>query len=112
MSQLRAHLVEQKAALHRKFVGTVLVWGEGKNGQLGLGRIDPKTKESYTLVENPTILPSLQNKQVRFLAAGCNHVMALTGPGDVYTWGMGRDGRLGHGDYNDRWEPTIVEKLR
>lgn len=38
--ELKAHLIEQRATLHRKFVGTVLVWGTGENGQLGLGQFD------------------------------------------------------------------------
>ncbi|CAM9708860.1 unnamed protein product, partial [Ectocarpus fasciculatus] len=27
----------------------------------------------------------------------------------VFSWGCGQDGRLGHGDYKDRWEPCRVE---
>ena len=87
-----------------------MVWGEGKNGQLGLGRLD-KHKNPLVLVEHPTPLVGLFNKEVRSLAAGSNHVLALTKHGTVYTWGMGKDGRLGHDDYDDRWEPTLVERL-
>lgn len=29
----------------------------------------------------------------------------------VYSWGYGKDGRLGHGDYKDRWEPCQVGGL-
>lgn len=29
----------------------------------------------------------------------------------AYSWGRGRYGRLGHGDYKDRWEPCRVEGL-
>lgn len=29
----------------------------------------------------------------------------------VFSWGRGRDGRLGHGDYKDRWEPCRVGGL-
>ena len=31
--------------------------------------------------------------------------------GHLYSWGCGMDGRLGHNDYYDRWEPTRVESL-
>lgn len=29
----------------------------------------------------------------------------------VFSWGRGQDGRLGHGDYKDRWEPCRVSGL-
>lgn len=29
----------------------------------------------------------------------------------VFSWGRGQDGRLGHGDYKDRWEPCRVNGL-
>lgn len=31
--------------------------------------------------------------------------------GVLMSWGSGRDGRLGHDDYRDRWDPTVVEPL-
>jgi hypothetical protein len=36
----------------------------------------------------------------------------LTNTGEVYTWGKGANGRLGHGDIADRKVPTLVEALR
>lgn len=88
----------------------MLVWGTGNNGQLGLGQFD-KQKQPITFKESPTPLVGLFGKQIRHLAAGSNHVLALTEHGSVYSWGMGKDGRLGHNDYYDRWEPTLIEKL-
>jgi alpha-tubulin suppressor-like RCC1 family protein len=29
----------------------------------------------------------------------------------VYTWGIGEDGQLGHGDYMSRSRPTKIQKL-
>ena len=64
-----------------------------------------------TRVENPTPIPFLMDKQVRSIAAGREHVLALTSTSQVYSWGSNTDGRLGHNDYSDRWTPTLVDKL-
>lgn len=32
--------------------------------------------------------------------------------GEVYTWGRGDDGRLGHGDNGWKFVPRLVEELR
>ena len=42
------------------------------------------------------------------VAAGDRHSMALTAAGDLYTWGRGMSGRLGHGDEVNRSVPTVV----
>ncbi|KAL6651738.1 hypothetical protein ACP70R_010663 [Stipagrostis hirtigluma subsp. patula] len=46
------------------------------------------------------------------VACGSYHVAVLTHAGEVYTWGKGANGRLGHGDIADRKVPTLVEALR
>ncbi|KAG8043983.1 hypothetical protein GUJ93_ZPchr0458g22335 [Zizania palustris] len=46
------------------------------------------------------------------IACGSYHVAVLTQNGQVYTWGKGANGRLGHGDIADRKAPTLVEALR
>ena len=35
----------------------------------------------------------------------------LCDPGELYTWGKGRYGRLGHGDSEDQLRPKLVESL-
>lgn len=37
--------------------------------------------------------------------------MALTADGEVYSWGMGDGGRLGHGDSKSRLEPQLIQAL-
>ena len=37
--------------------------------------------------------------------------MALAASGQLYSWGMGMDGRLGHGDIAHRDGPTLVAGL-
>ena len=44
--------------------------------------------------------------------AGGHHCLALTNDNQVYSWGEGDDGKLGHGDriYYDR--PKLIEALK
>jgi len=46
------------------------------------------------------------------VAAGSYHTMAVTDAGELFTWGDGRFGKLGHGDDNHKFVPTLVEGLR
>lgn len=39
------------------------------------------------------------------------HFLALTSDGEVYSWGNGDGGRLGHGDNNNKEEPTLIASL-
>ena len=44
------------------------------------------------------------------IAAGGAHSAALTSNGELYTWGKGRYGRLGHGDSEDQSKPKLVSE--
>ncbi|PNH05248.1 putative E3 ubiquitin-protein ligase, partial [Tetrabaena socialis] len=46
------------------------------------------------------------------VAAGDNHSGALTADGRVFTWGRGKYGQLGHGDWSNRSSPEPVSALR
>ena len=46
------------------------------------------------------------------MSAGGAHSAAITTLGRLYTWGKGRYGRLGHGDYDDQLKPKMVEALK
>ena len=39
-----------------------------------------------------------QGFRIRDVDAGSNHSAAVTSSGELYTWGLGEYGRLGHGD--------------
>ena len=45
------------------------------------------------------------------VSCGGAHSAAITGSGELYTWGKGRYGRLGHGDSEDQLKPKLVEAL-
>lgn len=48
--------------------------------------------------DRPRLVETLQGKGVVEIACGGAHSAAITSSGELYTWGKGRYGRLGHGD--------------
>ncbi|KAJ0879527.1 putative regulator of chromosome condensation 1/beta-lactamase-inhibitor protein II [Helianthus annuus] len=73
--------------------------GPEPNGQLGLGT----TEDSLV----PQKIEAFQGINVKMVAAGAEHTVAITEDGELYGWGWGRYGNLGLGDRNDR---NIPEK--
>lgn len=43
--------------------------------------------------------------------SGSRHEALVTEDGDVYTWGNGNHGNLGHDDYEDRYDYSILADL-
>ena len=43
------------------------------------------------------------------IALGFAHSLACTDGGDIYVWGLGRDGQLGLGTNRDKATPTLME---
>ena len=54
------------------------------------------------------MIESLQGKHVRDVACGSGHSAAITSNGELYTWGQGEHGRLGHGDLLNQTKPKLV----
>jgi len=66
--------------------------------------------EGVTRLTAPTRLPSpLGGERAVSVAAGGYHSLALTAGGVVWSWGFGGQGRLGHGDEEEQWQPKKVE---
>ncbi|KAF2296569.1 hypothetical protein GH714_000268 [Hevea brasiliensis] len=84
--------------------GQVFTMGSTVYGQLGNPCADGKLP---CLVED-----KLSGESVEEIACGAYHVAVLTSRNEVYTWGKGANGRLGHGDVEDRKTPTLVEALK
>ncbi|KAM0939747.1 putative chromatin regulator PHD family [Dioscorea sansibarensis] len=84
--------------------GHVFTMGSNVYGQLGNPQSDGKLP---CLVED-----KLVGESVADVACGSYHVAVLTTRSEVYTWGKGANGRLGHGDLEDRKAPTLVEALK
>ncbi|XP_010454214.1 PREDICTED: uncharacterized protein LOC104736008 [Camelina sativa] len=84
--------------------GHVYTMGSPVYGQLGNPHADGKVPAR---VEG-----KLHKSFVEEIACGAYHVAVLTSRTEVYTWGKGSNGRLGHGDADDRNSPTLVESLK
>ena len=82
--------------------GQLTSWGKGDNGELGLGRY-----VKYN--PSPAIIPRLRRTVVTQVAMGPHHVLAVDHEKRLYTWGSGAFGKLGHGDFYNRYSPNVVE---
>lgn len=78
--------------------GMVYGWGGNARGQIGVGYISPN-------VLNPVALPGLTN--VRSLAAGHAHALALRSDGTVWAWGSNQYGQLSTTGDNTRARPVV-----
>ncbi|RWS20768.1 E3 ubiquitin-protein ligase HERC2-like protein, partial [Leptotrombidium deliense] len=85
--------------------GRVYAMGYGASGRLGIGSSDS--------VANPTLIAGLQHVFVKKVAvnSGGKHCLALTADGDVFSWGEGDDGKLGHGNKASLDRPKLIEAL-
>ncbi|PSR88206.1 Ultraviolet-B receptor like [Actinidia chinensis var. chinensis] len=84
--------------------GRVYTMGSTAYGQLGSPLADGKT---------PTCIEAkLADSFVEEIACGSYHVAVLTSKTEVYTWGRGANGQLGHGDNDNRNTPTLVGFLK
>ena len=57
------------------------------------------------------MIEAIQGFEVVDIGGGGAHSAAITANGQLYTWGKGRYGRLGHGDSEDQLKPKLVEEL-
>ncbi|KAL3354235.1 hypothetical protein AABB24_018736 [Solanum stoloniferum] len=80
--------------------GEIFSWGEESGGRLGHG-IDSD-------VLHPKLIDSLSHSNIELVACGENHTCAVTLSGDLYTWGDGDFGLLGHGNEVSHWVPKRV----
>ncbi len=57
------------------------------------------------------MIEALQGKHVKEIACGSGHSAAITSNGELYTWGQGDHGRLGHGDQLNQNKPKQVSQV-
>jgi len=112
--------------------GKLLAWGSGQNGKLGLGTEENVSIPCYVSTlgddeenkgtdksdpKNPKVDAKATKSEskkrifVTHLSAGCEHTAVLTRDGEVYAWGHGDGGRLGHGNNAQYFVPTKVESI-
>jgi len=82
-------------------------------GELLLGHdwgadIDPNELRA---IGSPTPVPSMQGIRIVSVATSCEHCLALSAEGEVYSWGDGTNGSLGHADGSARAVPSRIESL-
>ncbi|OMO62649.1 Regulator of chromosome condensation, RCC1 [Corchorus olitorius] len=70
----------------------VFSWGSGVNYQLGTGNAH--------IQKLPCKLDSFHGTTIKLVSAAKFHSVAVNSRGNVYTWGFGRGGRLGHPDFD------------
>ncbi|XP_074474894.1 putative E3 ubiquitin-protein ligase HERC1 isoform X1 [Sebastes fasciatus] len=84
--------------------GELFSWGDGEYGKLGHG--NSATQKYPKIIQGP-----LFGKVVVCVSAGYRHSAAVTNDGELYTWGEGDFGRLGHSDSQSRNVPTLVKDI-
>ena len=84
----------------------LFLWGCNSDGQLGFGyAVDERTTYPRKL-RDPHNVPNIMWNQIE---CGLYYNAALSINGELFTWGWGYYGQLGHGDRKDRSVPTKVE---
>lgn len=84
--------------------GSVLAWGWGVHGQLGLGTIEDE--------RTPVYIHTLKEHVIVDIAAGHSHSLALTDKGHVYSFGSSVLGQLGTGNSKKSSVPVLVKGLQ
>lgn len=83
--------------------GNVYSWGKNDLGQLGLGHTENK--------DSPCLIEALDNQKVEFVACGGSHTALLTQDGQLFTFGAGKYGQLGHKSKRNELKPRLVTAL-
>jgi len=109
--------------------GRVLTWGNPDSGKLGhlkkeltAEEVASKKAEYKKRGYQPKnyadqgeqldfVYGGLEASKVTQVQCGLSHTVALTADGHVYSWGEGKLGALGHGDWQAQDQPKKVEGL-
>jgi len=83
--------------------GEVCTFGNGDYGMLGHG--DERNHQTPKHVE------ALVGKKSKIVSCGCEDTAVCTEDGEVYTFGQGMYGQLGHGDRENQTSPALVQAL-
>ncbi|XP_057981059.1 uncharacterized protein LOC131166475 [Malania oleifera] len=80
---------------------SILSWGWNGSSQLGRAGRDNR----------PLVVDGLAGERPVSVSGGRVHSIALTSKGEVWTWGCGKDGRLGLGSSANEVEPSLLDCL-
>lgn|GEM_PF-3865106 len=78
----------------------VYTFGKGEFGRLGQG-------DSLNRLA-PAAISELSGLDIAAVSAGAEHTLVLTANGNVYSFGEGDFGRLGHNDESDKTVPELI----
>ncbi|KAG7382170.1 hypothetical protein PHYPSEUDO_005145 [Phytophthora pseudosyringae] len=93
----------------------IISFGDGMNGRLGLG--DEKDRQEGALLTTWLAASNVPGvgiagnsgcmtpPTIAAICAGSTHNLALSATGEVFSWGNGVDGQLGHGTAVSEWVP-------
>lgn len=83
--------------------GTVYTWGQSN---LGNGKDH--------IASNPEIIHyfHIENIHIVNISAGATHCACISSKNQVYTWGVGANGRLGHGNIFDLEYPSAILSIQ
>ncbi|CAA7018159.1 unnamed protein product [Microthlaspi erraticum] len=83
---------------------SVIAWGSGEDGQLGLGAYEEK--------EWACVLEALEPFTVRSVVGGSRNSLAICDDGKLFTWGWNQRGTLGHPpETKTESIPSLVKSL-
>ncbi|KAI5683720.1 hypothetical protein M9H77_04948 [Catharanthus roseus] len=91
----------------------LFLWGEGTGdgllggGVLRIGESSGATQDAFL----PNALESNMVLDIHSVACGSRHAVLVTKQAEVFSWGDGSGGRLGHGIETDICNPKLIDSL-
>ncbi|KAM9982065.1 hypothetical protein ACTFIY_004358 [Dictyostelium cf. discoideum] len=83
--------------------GRLYTWGFNEKGQLGLG--------NRWFHSTPQLVKTLIDVNIVSVVCGRQHICAITDQGEVYSWGLGVFGQLGHGNVKSYLHPKKIQQF-
>lgn len=77
-------------------------WGSGESAG----------KDTHLLNSIPRLVKGFEGLNITWIGCGQLHSAAITDSNQVYTWGWGSGGCLGHGDMRYQLVPRLVASLQ
>jgi E3 ubiquitin-protein ligase HERC2 len=95
--------------------GNLYTWGKDMYNKLGHEELKAENsrrampRASYEKIKFNKVITNLENVKIKQVSCGYNHTACLTDAGEVFTWGYGKDGQLGHGSIDSQKFPAKVD---
>ncbi|XP_028405299.1 ultraviolet-B receptor UVR8-like [Dendronephthya gigantea] len=86
------------------FDGLLYCFGDNTFNQLG----KKNTTDGPAKCNKPERIKLPLGVRIKRVSCGAYHSAAVSEEGEIFTWGNGSDGKLGHGDLSPRFQPTQI----